>query len=97
VRISARQRRLNWRHARKQLFLRPTIVEQRRQYTSKAFAALGAYVQRLDPAVIAQTYYSTDEDVQASTPGAMERYLRVMLDSLVKLTSSMAPLFLPTT
>jgi integrase len=61
------------------------IVEQRRQYTSKDFAALRAFVQRLDPAVIARTYYSTDEDVHASTPGAMDRYLRVMLDTLVKL------------
>jgi site-specific recombinase XerD len=61
------------------------IVEQRRQYTSKDFAALRAFVQRLDPAVIARTYYSTDEDVHASTPGAMERYLRAMLDTLVKL------------
>jgi integrase len=57
----------------------------RRQYTSKDFAALRAFVQRIDPAVIARTYYSVDDDPQAATPSSMERYLRDMRDALVEL------------
>jgi hypothetical protein len=35
--------------------------------------------------VIARTYYDPDEDLHAATPGAMERYLARMLDTLAKL------------
>jgi hypothetical protein len=42
-------------------------------------------VQRIPPAVIARTYYDTDEDAHAATPGTMERYLNTMLDALVAL------------
>lgn len=56
-----------------------------RQYTSKDFAALRAFVQRLPPAVIARTYFNEDDDPHAATPGAMERYLRDMLATLVGL------------
>ncbi|CAB3805181.1 hypothetical protein LMG28688_06134 [Paraburkholderia caffeinitolerans] len=47
-----------------------------RQFSSKDFAALRAFVQRLPPSTIARTYYDIDEDPHAATPGAMERYLR---------------------
>ncbi|MCX5544687.1 site-specific integrase [Paraburkholderia sp. CNPSo 3076] len=56
-----------------------------RQFSSKDFAALRAFVQRLPPATIARTYYDSDEDPHAATPGAMERYLRDMLATLVDL------------
>jgi integrase len=56
-----------------------------RRYTSKDFTALRAYVQRIAPAVIARTYYDPDEDPHAATPGAMERHLTTMLDTLVAL------------
>jgi hypothetical protein len=35
--------------------------------------------------VIARTYYDPDEDEHAATPGAMERHLTTMLDTLVAL------------
>jgi Phage integrase protein len=56
-----------------------------RGYTAKDFTALRAYVQRIPPAVIACTYYDPDADPHAATPGAMERHLDTMLDTLVAL------------
>jgi len=56
-----------------------------RGYTTKDFTALRAYVQRVPPAVIARTYYDPDEEPHAATPGAMERHLTKMLDTLVAL------------
>ncbi|SAL86236.1 integrase [Caballeronia terrestris] len=56
-----------------------------RGYTAKDFTALRAYVQRIAPAVIARTYYDPDADPHAATPGAMERHLNTMLDTLVQL------------
>ncbi len=53
-------------------------------YTAKDLAAVRAYVQRVAPATIARTYYDPDEDSFATTPSAMERHLRTMLDGLVK-------------
>jgi hypothetical protein len=53
-------------------------------YTAKDLAAVRAYVQRIAPAIIARTYYDQDEDAFASTPSAMERHLRGMLDGLTK-------------
>jgi len=53
-------------------------------YTAKDLAAVRAYVQRVAPAIIARTYYDSDEDSFAATPSAMERHLRTMLDGLVK-------------
>jgi len=60
-------------------------LEIGRSYTAKDFAALRAFVQRIPPKVIARTYYDTDEDAHAATPGAMERYLRTLLNKLVHL------------
>ncbi|WP_231928057.1 phage integrase family protein [Caballeronia cordobensis] len=56
-----------------------------RGFTTKDFTALRGYVQRIAPAIIARTYYDPDEDPHAATPGAMERYLNAMLDTLVQL------------
>ena len=42
-------------------------------------------MQRIAPAVIARTYYDPDDDPHAATPGAMERHLATMLDTLVQL------------
>jgi integrase len=53
-------------------------------YTAKDLAAVRAYVQRVAPAIIVRTYYDPDEDAFASTPSAMERHLRTMLDGLLK-------------
>jgi integrase len=53
-------------------------------YTAKDLAAMRAYVQRIAPAIIARTYYDQDKDGFASTPSAMGRHLRAMLDGLVK-------------
>ncbi|MEM5387871.1 site-specific integrase [Paraburkholderia phymatum] len=61
----------------------PVALE--RGYTIKDFTALRAYVQRIEPAVIARTWYDPDEDPHAATPGAMERHLTRMLDTLVQL------------
>lgn len=63
----------------------PETLHLQRQYTSKDFAALRAFVQRLPPAVIARTYFNEDDDPHAATPGTMERYLRDMLATLVGL------------
>jgi hypothetical protein len=68
---------------REKLTAEPLTLE--RGYTTKDFTALRAYVQRIAPAVIARTYYDPDEDAHAATPGAMERYLNMMLDALVAL------------
>jgi integrase len=62
-----------------------TDVAIPRGFTTKDFTALRAYVQRIPPAIIARTYYDPDEDAHAATPGAMERYLTGMLDTLVQL------------
>jgi hypothetical protein len=56
-----------------------------RGYTAKDFTALRAYVERIAPAVIARTYYDPDADPHAASPGAMERHLARMLDTLVQL------------
>ncbi|SDV50427.1 site-specific integrase [Chitinasiproducens palmae] len=56
-----------------------------RHYTRKDFSALRAYVERVDPAIIARTFYDPDEDPQAATPAAMARFLRERLDELVGL------------
>jgi Phage integrase protein len=56
-----------------------------RGFTTKDFTALRAYVERIAPAVIARTYYDPDADPHAATPGAMERHLARMLDTLVQL------------
>ena len=42
-------------------------------------------MERIAPAVIARTYYDPDADPHAATPGAMERHLARMLDTLVQL------------
>jgi integrase len=63
----------------------PEALTHLRQYTSKDFTALRAFVQRIPPATIARTYFDSDDDEFASTPAAMERYLREMHDTLVKL------------
>jgi integrase len=63
----------------------PERLTVERGYTTKDFTALRAYVQRIPPAVIARTYYDPDEDLHAATPGAMERHLDTMLDTLVQL------------
>jgi integrase len=57
-------------------------------YTRTDFAALRAFVQRIEPAVIARRYYDVDDPEQAphaATPEAMDRYLRTMRDALVRL------------
>jgi hypothetical protein len=66
------------------LLMRETLTLER-GFTTKDFTALRAYVQRIPPAVIARTYYDPDEDTHAATPGAMERHLDTMLDTLVQL------------
>ncbi|MCY0386567.1 site-specific integrase [Robbsia sp. Bb-Pol-6] len=62
-----------------------------RGFTTKDFAALRAYVQRVPPRVIARTYYDADEDRHAATPAAMDKYLRHMLDALVALAIEHGP------
>ena len=42
-------------------------------------------MERIAPAVIARTYYDPDADSHAATPGAMDRHLARMLDTLVQL------------
>jgi hypothetical protein len=63
----------------------PEKLTVERGYTAKDFTALRAYVERIAPAVIARTYYDPDADPHAATPGAMERHLIRMLDTLVQL------------
>ena len=65
--------------------LAPEKLTVERGYTAKDFTALRAYVERIAPAVIARTYYDPDADPHAATPGAMERHLNTMLDTLVQL------------
>ncbi|WP_250476035.1 site-specific integrase [Caballeronia sp. GAFFF1] len=62
-----------------------------RPYTTNDITALRAYVQRIPPAVIARNYYNPDEDAHAATPGAMERHLTKMLDTLVALAIAHGP------
>jgi hypothetical protein len=61
----------------------PEKLDLQRQYTAKDFAGLRAFVQRLPPAVIDRSCFRQDDDPHAATPGAMERYLRDMLATLV--------------
>ncbi|SOE97148.1 Site-specific recombinase XerD [Burkholderia sp. D7] len=59
-----------------------------RTYTRTDFAALRAFVQRIDPGAIARRYYDPDEPrhaPHAASAEAMERFLRTMLDDLVQL------------
>ncbi|CAE6840593.1 phage integrase family protein [Paraburkholderia haematera] len=59
-----------------------------RTYTRTDFAALRAFVQRIEPAAIARRYYDTDDPElapHAATPEAMARYLGAMRDELVRL------------
>jgi Phage integrase protein len=63
----------------------PETLTVERGFTTKDFTALRAYVERIAPAVIARTYYDPDADPHAATPGAMERHLATMLDTLVQL------------
>jgi hypothetical protein len=63
----------------------PEKLTVERGYTAKDFTALRAYVERIAPAVIARTYYDPDADPHAASPGAMERHLARMLDTLVQL------------
>jgi Phage integrase protein len=59
-----------------------------RCYTRTDFAALRAFVQRIEPAVIARRYYDVDDPEHAphaATPEAMARYLAEMRDELVRL------------
>ncbi|MCI0152214.1 hypothetical protein KNO81_41130 [Paraburkholderia sediminicola] len=58
------------------------------RYTRTDFAALRAFVQRIEPAAIARRYYDADDPDQAphaATPEAMARYLATMRDELVRL------------
>ncbi|MDR5769664.1 phage integrase family protein [Caballeronia sp. LZ028] len=70
-------------------------VDIPRGFTTKDFTALRAYMQRIQPAIIARTYYDPDEDPHAATPGAMERYLTGMLDTLVQLALAHGSTALP--
>ncbi|SAL66127.1 phage integrase family protein [Caballeronia humi] len=63
----------------------PEKLTVERGFTTKDATALRAYVERIAPAVIARTYYDPDADPHAATPGAMERHLSKMLDTLVQL------------
>ncbi|CAE6792090.1 Tyrosine recombinase XerC [Paraburkholderia domus] len=59
-----------------------------RTYTRTDFAALRAFVQRIEPAAIARRYYDADDPDQAphaATSEAMARYLGAMRDELVRL------------
>ncbi|MBK5125896.1 tyrosine-type recombinase/integrase [Burkholderia sp. R-69980] len=59
-----------------------------RTYTRTDFAALRAFVQRIEPAAIARRYYDADDPElapHAATPEAMARYLGAMRDELVRL------------
>jgi integrase len=59
-----------------------------RTYTRTDFAALRAFVQHIALSVIAHRYYDPDDRIvspQATDAGAMDRFLRTMLDDLVQL------------
>ena len=56
-----------------------------RTYTRTDFTALRAFVQRIPAATIARLYYDAEFAPHATTPDAMERYLRTMRDDLVTL------------
>jgi len=59
-----------------------------RTYTRTDFTALRAFVQRIEPGVIARRYYDPDEPrhaPHAASADAMTRFLGTMLDDLVQL------------
>jgi hypothetical protein len=59
-----------------------------RRYTRTDFAALRAFVQRIEPATIARLHYDTGDPERAphaATPEAMAHYLGTMRDELVRL------------
>ena len=59
-----------------------------RTYTRTGFAALRAFVRRIEPVVIARRHYDVEDPDQAShaaTPEAMARYLAGMRDERVRL------------
>jgi integrase len=56
-----------------------------RTYTRTDFTALRAFVQRIEPGVIARRYFDPDTTPHAATPETLARYLRTMLDDLVQL------------
>ena len=56
-----------------------------RTYTRTDFTALRAFVQRIPASTIARLYYDAEFAPHATTPDAMERYLRTMRDDLVTL------------
>ena len=59
-----------------------------RTYTRTDFAALRAFVQRIEPGVIARRYYDPDEPrhlPHAASAEAMTRFLGTMLEDLVQL------------
>lgn len=63
----------------------PENLTVERGYTTTDFTALRAYVQRIPPVVVARSRYDPDENAHAASPGAMERHLNTMLDTLVPL------------
>jgi hypothetical protein len=65
-----------------------TAVAIDRRFTIKDFTALRAFVQRIEPAVVARTNYDPDDDAYAATPVAMQRHLNGMLDSQVQPTAA---------
>ncbi|QDQ82266.1 site-specific integrase [Paraburkholderia megapolitana] len=56
-----------------------------RTYTRTDFAALRAYVQRIQLPTIARLYFDPDTTPYEDDPAALERYLRTMRDDLVHL------------
>jgi len=59
-----------------------------RSYTRTDFAALRAFVQRIEPGVIARRYYDPDEPrhaPHAASAEAMARFLGTMLEDLIQL------------
>jgi integrase len=63
----------------------PLTLPPPRSYTRTDFTALRAFVQRIPAATIARLYYDVEFAPHATTPDAMERYLRTMRDDLVTL------------
>jgi hypothetical protein len=65
-----------------------TRVAPPRTYTRTDFAALRAFVQRIEPGLIARRYYDPDEPrhlPHAASAEAMTRFLGTMLEDLVQL------------
>ncbi len=56
-----------------------------RTYTRTDFAALRAFVQRIDAGTIAQRYFDPDATPHAANAEVMGQCLRTMLDDLVQL------------